>query len=108
MFARRYATSPVKFQIRNVALLKNFGEGFIKGLKLRMDIRQMTPTFRGLLKEKLAEESNHKGFLQIDLYDPEINRSVSISSDKKAPISIKLLEMLDEQKIAYEVESTKI
>ncbi|MDE5750420.1 MAG: hypothetical protein K2H87_06595, partial [Duncaniella sp.] len=80
----------------------------VKGITLSMAADGFTPGFNDFLSEFMPEK-NHEtdagtGELAFRIFDPAINRSLSLRSARRVPLTRQFIEALEQQDISFTVE----
>ncbi len=97
-------TSPYGFKVKNIMLLGNVTDHFIKGFAISVSTPQLTPEFRKDLV-KLVRKNKGKVPLTMYLYDPEKKWNIEFFSRKfKVDVTAPFIEELQKLKIAYKVQ----
>ncbi len=116
-FRRRFRTSEVSFEVKNIQLLDHIKGRLIKGITLTLSSKEAGERMRDLLGEHLIDPTKHRraeaeapagSQLNICLFDPTFNRKVRLTSSLKVNITRKFLEMLDENEIDFSIETNSI
>lgn len=103
-FTRRFRTSNVEFSLTNIRLLEDVRGHLLKGVTISLSKEQANEQLRDLLDEQMKTSTTDKGQLNFRIYDPEINRSVLLSSSMKIPLNRRLVTMLDDMELEYTIE----
>lgn len=104
MFRRRFPTSPVRFQIQQMQLLKEAKGQFISGITINADINKIDKTFYDLMRELQISSTTDRGTMTLNLYDPELQRSISLGAGIQIPINRQLVTMLSDMEIDFKIE----
>ncbi len=97
-------TSPYGFKVKNIMLLGNVTDHFIKGFAISVSTPQLTPEFRKDLV-KLVRKNKGKVPLTMYLYDPEKKWNIEFFSRKfRVDVTAPFIEELQKLKIAYKVQ----
>ncbi len=103
-FSRRFRTSDVQFNVTNIELLENLRGKLIHGITLKLFPKQVNRQLSELLHEQMNSTKDDIGTLNITIFDPEINRSVAMTSSMKIPVNRQLVSILDDLSIDYVVQ----
>lgn len=103
-FTRRFRTSDVEFSLTSIRLLEDVRGHLIKGVTINLLKNQATEQLRSLIDEQMKSSSNDRGQLNFHIYDPDINRSILLTSGLKIPVNRRLVNMLDEMELEYTIE----
>jgi DNA polymerase-3 subunit alpha len=95
--------SPYAFKVKNIMLLGNVSDSYIKGLSLKITTSQLTPEFReklvGLIKENKGNVP-----LTISLFDPIKKWNIDFLSRKfKVGVTAQLINDIEKLRISYSV-----
>ena len=94
---------PYGFKVKNVMLLGNVSDTFIKGLSLKITTPQLSPEFRDRLL-KMIKSNKGSVPLTMSLYDPEKKWTIDFLSRKfKVAVTAPLIEELERHHIGYSV-----
>jgi DNA polymerase-3 subunit alpha len=94
---------PYGFKVKNVMLLGNVSDTFIKGLSLKITTPQLSPEFRDRLL-KMIKSNKGSVPLTMSLYDPEKKWTIDFLSRKfKVAVTAPLIEELERLHIGYSV-----
>lgn len=103
-YQRRYANEDPRFNIVAITRLDDMKNRVVRGVSIRLDTHTLTKTFVDLLKKHAATKSaDNAGELQIVVYDPKLNRSVQLQSQRTIPINKELVEMLESEDIPFRI-----
>ena len=95
--------SPYAFKVKNIMLLGNATDSFVKGFSIQISTPMLTPEFR----ERLVKMINrNKGSVPLTmfLYDPDKKWNIEFLSRKfKVAVTEQLLDELQELNISYSV-----
>ena len=95
--------SPYAFKVKNVMLLGNVSDTFIKGLSLKITTPQLTPEFRDKLV-KMIKSNKGSIPLTMSLYDPVKKWNIEFLSRKfRVAVTAPLIEELEQLRIGYTV-----
>ena len=103
-FQRRYNSSDLKFNITNIRLLQDVKGQMLRGITINMSKENINPNFHSLLKDHINSTTENTGTLNFNIYDPEINRSVKLTSSSRIPLNRELIEMLDSMIVESTIE----
>ena len=103
-FKRRFPTSPVRFQIQQIQLLKEVKGQFITGITINADVNKLNSAFYDLMTELQKSSTVDRGTLTLNVYDPELQRSISLTSATGIPVNRKLVTMLSDMEIDFRVD----
>ena len=95
VYQRRYANSPVKFEITNMQLLNDVKGKLIRNITINVDVRNMNKLLKSIIEEKIHGEGEPQGELSFRVFDPSINRALHLSSGKRIHITRELVQALD-------------
>lgn len=103
-YSRRFRTSDVEFSLTNIRLLEDVRGHLVKGVTISLSKEQANEQLKDLLDEHIKSSTTDKGQLNFRIYDPDINRSVLLSSAMKIPLNRRLVTMLDDMELEYTIE----
>ncbi|MDE6685277.1 MAG: hypothetical protein K2J94_08920, partial [Duncaniella sp.] len=95
VYQRRFASSPVKFEITNMQLLNDVKGKLIRNITINVDVRNMNKLLKSIIEEKIHGEGEPQGELSFRVFDPSINRALHLSSGKRIHITRELVQALD-------------
>jgi hypothetical protein len=75
----------------------------INSITLHLSKEEVTETLHKLISEHITSSTENRGTLSLRIYDPEINRSIKMTSGVKIPINKQLIDMLKDMDIEYHV-----
>ena len=94
---------PYGFKVKNVMLLGNVSDTYIKGLSLKITTSQLSPEFRDRLV-KMIKRNKGSVPLTMSLYDPVKKWNIDFLSRKfKVAVTAPLIEELEQLRIGYSV-----
>ena len=95
--------SPYAFKVKNIMLLGNVSDSYIKGLALKITTPQLTPEFREKLVGMIKENKGNVP-LTISLYDPIKKWNIDFLSRKfKVGITAQLINDIERLRISYSI-----
>ena len=119
-YCRRFRTSDISFEVKNIQLLDHVKGKLIKAITIGISIDDATTQFQSLLADHLVDpakddrkkvdtENTPDGAsavrLNMRVYDPHLNRHVMLTSSRRIILSRKLIELLEEKELDYVIES---
>ena len=113
-FRRRFKTSEISLEVKNIQLLDNIKGKLIRGITLTVSSKEADSRLQSLLADHIVRhgekpstsDAPYSGsILSVRLYDPTFNRSVMLTSKHRVNISRKMLEMLDENEIEFSIQT---
>lgn len=105
---KRFRDSELSFEIINIRQLDEIKGRLIRGITISLTPEQCKPETLELLKEHINSETTNRGSLKLRIFDPEINRYVTLSSARHIPVNRKLVRMLDSMDIRFSVDAEKV
>lgn len=103
-YGRRFANSDLRFQITNISLLEDIKGKLVSGITLSLNADNINEAFHSMIKTFIAsQEDGSPVDLNFHIHDSSLNRTVKLSSNKKIPVSRKLLNSLEDMNIDFEV-----
>jgi len=95
--------SPYAFKVKNIMLLGNATDSFVKGFSIQISTPMLTPEFRERLV-KMIKRNKGSVPLTMFLYDPDKKWNIEFLSRKfKVAVTDQLLDELQELNISYSV-----
>jgi len=108
VYRRRFRDSSVEFEITNIRLLADAKGNLVKGITLSMAADDFTPSFNAFLSDFMPQEGKkydaEPAELAFRVFDPSINRSLSLRSSVRIPLTRRFIEALEQQEIQFTVE----
>ncbi len=96
-------TSPYAFKVKNIMLLGNVTDTFVKGFSISISTPMLTPEFRESLV-KLVKKNKGTVPLTMYLYDPEKKWNIEFLSRKfRVAVTLPFIEELERLRIGYKV-----
>jgi len=102
-FERRFANSDLRFNIGNIELLEKIKGTLVHSVTIKLDRSALTDTTLSLLSQHIKTGGDNMGKLVLRVYDPEINRSLKLSSGLQIPITRSLVDMLESENIEFSI-----
>ena len=102
-YQKRFKSEELRFSVTNIRLLQELKGQLINSITLHLSKEEVTETLHKLISEHITSSTENRGTLSFRIYDPEINRSIRMTSGHKIPIDKKLIEMLKDMDIEYHV-----
>lgn len=107
-FRRRFKTSDVQLEVKNVQLLDHVKGNLIRGITINLVTDKARPDLAKLLKEFQTPKDAQGVSLGIRVYSPKYNRSVHMNSGIRINLTRRFIDMLDENEIEYVVETNSL
>lgn len=101
-FKKRFS-GEVSMAVVNIQLLDDVKDSLIIGVTLNLTLDQVNSQLIDLLKEHKDSSNSDLGSLNICIFDPEINRSVSMQSGAKLPLNRKFMDILNDLNIDFTI-----
>ncbi|MBD5225926.1 MAG: DNA polymerase III subunit alpha [Bacteroidales bacterium] len=100
----RFSTykNEMQFEVEHVCMLEDVRGRIIEGITLMMDPTDITEAFLKDLYDHQSSTGTGKGALNVQLYDPQIGRSVRLVAGMTVPVNRDLVNLLDAYNISYE------
>ena len=92
----------LRFTIQNIKLLEEVKGKLITGVNVKVTPDEVTDALIDLFREASTRSTVNRGTLTIEIYDPNLNRTVKMLSGLKVPIDRDLVEMLDGLNLKYD------
>ncbi|MDE6448741.1 MAG: DNA polymerase III subunit alpha, partial [Muribaculaceae bacterium] len=104
-YERSY-NNELRFKIQTIKLLDEVKGHLISGVTVKVTPDEITDSLIDLFREASMRETSNRGTLTIEVYDPNINRTVKMLSGLKVPIDRDLVDMLDGLGLKYDFTRT--
>jgi len=91
----------LRFQIQNIKLLEEVKGRLISEINVKVTPEDITDALIELFIDASARNTTNRGILNLEIFDPSINRTVKLRSDLKVPLDRKLVNMLDDMDLNY-------
>ena len=105
---RRFRDSDISFEIVSIRPLDDIKGKLIRGITIQLTPEQCTGETLDILKDHIASETTNRGMLKLRVYDPRLNRHVTLASAKHIPVNRKLIQLLDSMQITYTVDAENV
>lgn len=102
-YARRFANSDVRFQIASITLLEQQKGKLVSGITLNLDTEQINENLHGVLNDIMKSSTDNRTPLYLRIHDPELNRSIRLSTAVKIPVTRHSLTTLEEMAIDFDI-----
>ena len=102
-YARRFANSDVRFQIGSISLLEQQKGKLVSGITINLETDQLNENMHGVLNDMITSTSDDRMPLYIRIHDPELNRSLRLSTAVKIPVNRHSLTTLEEMSIDFDI-----
>ncbi|MDE6652926.1 MAG: DNA polymerase III subunit alpha, partial [Muribaculaceae bacterium] len=102
-FSKRRFSDELSMNIVNIRLMDEVKESLIHDITVKLSLAQATSQFGDLLKEHKDSSKDAAGSLKLRIFDPSINRTVELQSAQRIPINRKLVDMLNDMQIEFEI-----
>ena len=99
---RRGYNGELRFGIQRIDLLNEVKGKLINAVTIKVALADINDTLQNLLQEQITRSSENRGILRFEVYNPEINRSVTLRSGLPIPIDKNLIKVLDDLELEYE------
>lgn len=105
-FQRRRNSDKVEFEVTSIQLLSEVKGKLISGITLKVTPSDAEMALTAVLNQYVAKRptDDGAGSLSMYLYDPETNRSASLTSSKKVIINRKLINQLQDLELDFSVK----
>ena len=112
-FKHRFKSTEMSLDVKNIQLLEQIKGKLIKSVTITISTKEADERFKSLLAEHISmddkkndnDSKQTNAELNIHLFDPSYNRSVQMTSANRIVLSRKLIEMLTENEIDYNIET---
>lgn len=102
-YQKRFNSEELRFVVTSIRLLQDLKGQLINSITLQLSKEEVTETLHNLISEHIKSSTENRGTLSLRIYDPEINRSIKMTSGIKIPIDHKLINMLNDMNIEYKI-----
>lgn len=102
-YERRFQTSDLRFNIYSIRLLNEVKGTLVHSITLDLDRDKINNHFCDLLSAHIKSGNENMGTLSMRVYDPEINRSLKLTSGLRVPITRPLVDMLESEDIPFKI-----
>ncbi len=99
---KRTYSGDLRFGIQRIDLLNEVKGKLINAVTIKVTQNDINDTLQKLLQEQITRSSENRGTLKFEIYNPEINRSVTLRSGIPIPIDRTLIKVLDDLELEYE------
>ena len=105
-YRRRFRDNPeLSFDVVDIRPLESVKGQLIKGISIRLQIENAKTSICDILKDFIAKPGDQAGLLTVRLYDPSIDRAITLSSKKRMRIDRKLISTLESLDIDFSVQT---
>ena len=102
-YERRFRDGDVFFNILQISLLSESKNDVANKITINLCRNDLNGPICELLHQHLGSSDENCGALAFNIYDPEINRSIMLTSRHKIPINRALVEMLQSEDIQFKI-----
>ena len=103
-FQKKFYSEELQFNITNIKLLEEVKGKLCSGITIKLNTQMITPNMMAVLNEHMASTTEDHRSLSFIIYDPEINRSVKLASNKTIPLNKELINILESMDVEFIVE----
>lgn len=100
-YYRNKFSGELRFCIQNMRLLEEVKGKMVSTVIIKVSPDEINDNLKKVLLEQIARKSENPGTLRLEVYDPDINRSVTLQSDYKIPLDCELTRILDDMQLEY-------
>ena len=100
-FQTRY-NGEISFEVERIRLLEEARGQLLEGVTLLLDPAEISPTLVKVLQEHQGSTGTGKGFFNVQIYDPQIGRSVKLVAGVSIPLNRDLMNIIDSYNLRYE------
>lgn len=100
---KRFNSSELRFNITNIRLLEEVKGQMVSGLTISTDMSSMTDSLKDILLDRIKNTTSGGVNLNFKVFDPSINRSVTLNSQYKMDIDRSFLEELENMEVSYDI-----
>ncbi len=105
-FQRRYKSEDIKFNITNIKLLQEVKGKLLSGITIKLNDQMITPNLMDVLSEHMKSTTENHQSLSFIVYNPEINRSIKLTSPLTIPLNRDLVRKLESMDIEFSFDKT--
>ncbi len=102
-YGRRFANSDIRFQIASITLLEQQKGKLVSGITLNLDTEQINENLHGVLNDIMKSSTDNRTPLYLRIHDHDLNRSISLSTAVKMPVTRHSLTTLEEMAIDFDI-----
>ncbi|MDE6145050.1 MAG: hypothetical protein K2F96_02100, partial [Muribaculaceae bacterium] len=103
-FQRRYANEDLRFNITSVSLLSEMKGKVVRGISIQLMTDRIEPALADILRESAQSKGEGEtGRLEVRIYDPTLNRGLTLTSPVGVAINKKLVERLESIDVDYQI-----
>ncbi len=102
-WAKKYNSDDLRFNVVNMRLLEEVKGSLVSGITIKIDTAANNDMLASLLQDSIKNTTKDGANLNFRIFDPGINRSVSLTSGYKIGVDRHLLQSLDDIEVAYDV-----
>ncbi|MDE7388736.1 MAG: hypothetical protein K2M97_05735 [Muribaculaceae bacterium] len=102
-YMRRYANADIRFNITGISLLSDERGRAVRGIIINLPSDKVNETLCQLVGDHMRSSESDRGELRIRVYDPKLNRAVTLNSGVRIPVNRKLIEMLESLDIEFQI-----
>ena len=103
-YQKRYNSEELRFNITNIRLLQDVKGQLLSGITIKLNTQMVNENLMNVLEEHIASSNENRHSLSFMIYDPEINRSIKLSSTKTIPLNRELTSKLESMDIEFTIE----
>ena len=103
-FQRRFKSEELRFNIINIKLLEDVKGQLLSGITIKLDTSNINPMLMDVLDEHIASSAEDRRPLSFTVFDPEINRTVKLASNRSIPLNRDLTTKLESMDIDFTIE----
>ncbi len=102
-YQKRHNSDELSMNLMKIQTLDEVAGQLVSDITINLSAAQVTHQLTEMLKEHKDSSKNALGSLNLCIFDPAINRSVSMRSSHRIPINRKLVDMLREMEIEFSI-----
>ena len=103
-FQKRFKSEELRFNITNIRLLQDIKGQWLSGINIKLNAQLISSNFMDLLSEHINSTAENRKSLSFIIYDPEINRSIKLTSAHTIPLNRDLVNMLESMDIEFTID----
>lgn len=104
-WGRRFKDSDLNFDVVNIRPLADLKGKLIQGITLQLTTAQLNKETLSILKDSITPAKEDSAEMQISVYDPELNRTITMSSGQHIRLDRNLVKTLENSEIKFKVHA---
>ena len=103
-FQKRFKSEDLRFNITNIKLLQDVKGQWLSGITIKLNSQAINPNLIEILSDHMNSTNENHRSLSFMVYDPEINRSIKLTSPQTIPLNRELITKLESMDIEFTIE----